>query len=236
MRVIVAVPTLDLTALGELDLFDGVERADLERLSAMLHRSQVAAGAMLMLEEQPAESAYLIASGTVRVFVTQLDGTEVTLSLLGPGDLIGEIALLDSLGRSASVITIEPTSLYWMDRGVFLGCVRTVPVVAHNLMRIMARRLRLMNARVRALAALDVEGRVAYILLGLAREYGAPGPGGDVRIPLRLTQSDLAGLAGASRVRINQVIGSLKRRNIVAVDRRSCITVRQLASLEQYAR
>jgi CRP/FNR family cyclic AMP-dependent transcriptional regulator len=230
------VPTIDLTTLSEHALFRGVERADLERLSPMLHWRQVPAGTMLMLEQQPGESAYFIVDGTVCVFVTQPDGTEVTLSLLGPGDLVGEISLLDSLGRSASVLAIEPTCLYWMDRVTFLTYVHTLPGMAYNLMLIMARRLRVANARVRALASLDVEGRVAQILLGLAREYGTAEPDGMVRIPLRLTQSDLARLVGASRARINQIMGSLKRRNVVAVDRQSHIIVRNAVALEQRTR
>lgn len=227
------VSAIDLTTLRAVALFKDLDPADLERISAMLHWRQVASGAMLLLEDQPGESAYLIVEGTVCVFVTQPDGTEVTIALLGPGDLVGEISLLDSLGHSASAITLEPTGVYWMDRASFLTCLRTMPIMAHNLMLIMARRLRLSNSRVRALASLDVEGRVAHILLGLAREYGLSEPNGLVRIPLRLTQSDLARLVGASRVRINQIMGSLKRRNVVAVDRQSHITLRSVASLEQ---
>jgi CRP/FNR family cyclic AMP-dependent transcriptional regulator len=212
-----------------------LEWADLERLSTVLHRRQVAAGTMLILEQQSGDSAYFIVAGTVSVFMTQPDGTEVTLSLLGPGDLVGELSLLDSLGRSASVLTLEPTYLYWMDRVTFLACLRTMPMMTHNLLLILARRLRVANSRVRALASLDVEGRVADILLGLAREYGTAEPDGIVRIPLRLTQSDLARLVGASRARINQIMGSLKRRDVVAVDRQSHITVRNVAGLERRA-
>jgi CRP/FNR family cyclic AMP-dependent transcriptional regulator len=216
--------TTDPAVLGELALFAGLERADLARLAALLRWRRVAAGVHLMLDEQPGEAAYFIADGTVRVYAVQPTGSAVTLAIVGPGDVVGELSLLDDLGRSASAVTLEPTGVYWMGRSSFLDCLRTVPGMALNLTRILARRLRLADARLRALVSLDVEGRVAYTLLGLAREYGAPGPDGSVHIPLRLTQSDLAELVGASRVRVNQIMGTLTRRHQVEVDRHSRIT------------
>ena len=77
---------------------------------------------------------------------------------------------------------------------------------------------------------------MAHTLLHLAREYGRPGPDGAVQIPLRLTQGDLAELVGASRVRVNQIMGTLKRRNLVVVDRQSRITVLDVPALEQRSR
>jgi CRP/FNR family transcriptional regulator, cyclic AMP receptor protein len=226
----------DLAAIGELALFKSLERADLAPLVEQLRWRTVAAGVSLMLEEQPGEAAYFIVEGTVRVYAAQSDGREVTLAILGPGDVVGEMSLLDQLGRSASAVTLEPTGAYWMDRATFLTCLRTMPGVAYNLALILARRLRLADARLRALASLDVEGRMAHTLLDLAREYGTPGPDGAVQIPLRLTQGDLAELVGASRVRVNQILGTLKRRNHVAVDRQSRITVRDVAALQQRSR
>jgi CRP/FNR family cyclic AMP-dependent transcriptional regulator len=230
------VRATDPAAIAELTLFKGLDQADLARLDDLLRWRQMPAGVTLMLEEQPGEAAYLIAEGTVRIYTSLSDGTEVTLSILGPGDVVGEMSLLDRQGRSASAVTLEPTGLYWLDRATFLACLGTMPRVAYNLALILARRLRLADARMRALASLDVEGRVAHTLLGLAREYGHPGPDGTVEIPLRLTQGDLATLVGASRVRVNQIVGGLKRRAYIAVDRQWRITVRDLAALERRSR
>jgi CRP/FNR family cyclic AMP-dependent transcriptional regulator len=227
------VRTTDPATIGELALFAGLARADLAHLAGLLHWRQLAAGVHLMLEEQPGEAVYCIATGTVRVYALPPTGSAVTLSIVGPGDVVGELSLLDDLGRSASAMTLEPTGAYWMDRGAFLQCLQATPGMALNLARILARRLRLADARLRALTSLDVEGRVAYTLLGLAREYGAPGTDGGMRIPLRLTQSDLAELVGASRVRVNQIMGALTRRHLVTVDRDARITVQDTAALEQ---
>lgn len=87
------------------------------------------------------------------------------------------------------------------------------------------------NAQVEALAALDVFGRVARQLLAFAQEYGEATPDGIIRIPLRLTQSDLASLVGASRVRVNQVLMTFRRQGHLSVDGDSRITVHNVAAL-----
>jgi CRP/FNR family cyclic AMP-dependent transcriptional regulator len=139
--------------------------------------------------------------------------------------VVGEMSLVDSLGRSATAVTMEESTLYWIDRATFWELLRTLPALTYSLVRIMSRRLRLANAQIQALATLDVYGRVARQILAFAQEYGEPAPGGALRIPIRLTQSDLAGLVGASRVRINQVLVAYKRRKWIAVDPHYHITV-----------
>jgi len=84
--------------------------------------------------------------------------------------------------------------------------------------RLLSHRLRFANEQIQALATLDVPGRVARQILALAERYGSPAKGGDVSIPLRLTQSDLGDLVGASRERVNQAIVDFKQRGFLAVD------------------
>jgi CRP/FNR family cyclic AMP-dependent transcriptional regulator len=99
---------------------------------------------------------------------------------------------------------------------------------------LLARRLRLANAQLQAMATLDVHGRVARQLLALADELGEEVTDGGVRIPLRITQSDLAALVGATRVRVNEVLVGFTRRRHVAVDLHHRITIRDRAELEAY--
>jgi CRP/FNR family cyclic AMP-dependent transcriptional regulator len=88
----------------------------------------------------------------------------------------------------------------------------------------------------RSVAAMDVPGRVAAQLLALAREFGEPSPGGGSLIPVPLTQSDLAGMVGTSRVRVNQAIAFLKRRRYLSVGRDHRITVHDADALARRAR
>jgi CRP/FNR family transcriptional regulator, cyclic AMP receptor protein len=169
------------------------------------------------------------------VYVTRPDGTEVVLAALGGAELIGEMSLADSLGRSANVITLEETSFLLMDRETFRASVEELPTMALNLADALSRRLRLTNAHLRSVAAMDVSGRVAAQVLALALEYGEPSSR-NALIPLPLTQSDLAALVGASRVRVNQAIAFFKKRRYLSVGTDRRITVHNADALARRAR
>jgi len=211
-----AVP--DPTLLGELELFQGLAPHELAELNGRLRISTVQAGTHFITAEQPGEVVYVLLEGTVKIYVTQADGREVILAFLGRGDTVGEMSLVDSAGRSANVVTTERARLLWMDRATFQTCVGTLTPLAHNLVRLLSHRLRFANEQIRALCTLNVQGRVARQILAMADRYGSPEAGGEVRIPLRLTQSDLAEIVGASRERVNQVIVDLKQRGVISVD------------------
>jgi CRP/FNR family transcriptional regulator, cyclic AMP receptor protein len=169
------------------------------------------------------------------VHVIRPDGAEVILAVLGPGEVVGEMSMADSLGRSADVVTLQKSVLLWLDRITFGSSLGESPVLARNLAGMLSRRLRLTNAHLLSMATLDVPGRVASQLLALAREYGEETEEG-VRIPVRLTQADLAALVGASRVRVNQALGYFRKHGLVSMDREGHITVRDEVALARRAR
>jgi CRP-like cAMP-binding protein len=222
---------LEVDDLRGIALFDGLTPDQLAMLSQLLHRRAVPGGTTLMLAEEPGEVAYLILSGTVKVYVDQPDGAEVILELHGPGQLVGEMSLLDDVERSASVVALERCNLLWIDRTAFATCLRTMPALAGNVTRLLSRRLRLADARIQALSTLDLYARVARQLLALADVRGVPAAGGAVLIPLRLTQSDLAALVGASRVRVNEVMVAYKRLGYLTVDGDHRMTILDRAAL-----
>lgn len=203
--------------LARLPLFAGIGPDDLRRLNERLGRLNLTTGRQLMSAEQPGEMAYVILSGTLRVVLTDANGEEITLALLGPGEIVGEMALIDDNVRSASVVALEPVSLLWIDRKTFQHVRHAMPQLEDNLIRILARRLRHTNAQYLALATLDVLGRVARQFSILAETYGHHEPRG-IRIELRLTQEHIAHLVAATRVRVNQALGRLKVDGVIDVD------------------
>jgi CRP/FNR family transcriptional regulator, cyclic AMP receptor protein len=229
----------DPNRLGDLELFQGLEADQLVRLNQLLHASSVPAGANFITAEQPGEVVYVLLQGTVKIYVSQSDGREVILAFLGPGDTVGEMSLVDSAGRSANVVTTEPSRLLWLDRASFQSCLRVMAPLANNLVRLLSRRLRFANEQIQALCTLDVPGRVARQILALADRYGQPpageaAAGGPTKIPLRLTQSDLGEVVGASRERVNQAIVDFKQRGLIAVDSDHRIHVLDRAALTRY--
>lgn len=202
--------------LGRLPLFHDLTPEQLAGLQRNLALAHFQTGSTIVTVDQPGEAVYLLLTGTVKVHVDRADGTEVMLAILGPGEVVGEMSAIDRRTRSATIVAMEPTTTLWIDRGTFRDSLISVPVMALNLVTIMSRRLRLANAQIQALAGLDVYGRVARQLLALAEVYGEPAQGAGTLIQLRLTQSDLAALVGASRVRVNQVLASFRQLGYVA--------------------
>jgi CRP/FNR family transcriptional regulator, cyclic AMP receptor protein len=211
--------------LRHVSIFAHLEPQALAVLAGALRKVTAGPNTNLMAVEQPGDRVYFILSGTVKVFVDHADGNEVILALLGPGEMVGEMSLVDNLNRSASVTTLETSTLVWMDRASFWRQLQAIPELMSGMVTMLSRRLRLANTRLQANATLDVEGRVALQLLSLAQELGEQLPGGGIRIPVRLSQNDLAALVGASRVRVNQIIVDYKRRNLIDIDRNLRITV-----------
>ncbi len=222
--------------LAYIELFQGLSSEELARVGERAHRRISPSGTDIITAEQPGEVVYLILSGTVKIHIEQMDGRDVILAILGPGDTVGEMSLVDSAGRSASAVTLEDSVLLWMDSSSFQLCLEEFPQVSRNLVRILAARVRLANELIQALATLDVNGRVARQLLAFADKYGQQNEAGETRIPIRLTQGDIADLVGASRKRVNQAITLFKKQELIGLTEKGRIKVCNQELLANYCR
>lgn len=211
--------------LERIALFEGVSEEELGRLREEVHESTFPAGVQVVSAEQPGEAVYFVLSGKVRVYLEQPDGSVVTLAFLGPGDLFGEMSLVDETLRSASAVTLERSTLLWLGRAAFQRCLRELPPVALNLVRELSARLRKANEQIQALSTLDVAGRVARQLLALADQYGQADEAGHLRIPLPLTQSDIADMVSATRESVNRVMVSLVQEGALRVEPNHDVTL-----------
>lgn len=229
-------PVWDISSLKVFFLFDSIPEADLQKIADLMHWKKFSAGSTIITAEQPGEAVYFILQGTVKIHVEQADGSVVVISILGAGDIVGEMSVLDNSTRSASVVTIEESTLLWMDRNAFTECLKTVPLVTYNLARILTKRLRLANDQIRALATQEVESRIAYHILVFADQYGKVDTNGDILIPIRLTQSDIASLVGASREHTNKVLVSYKERKYISVGQNYHITIHNKHALASRCR
>jgi len=226
------LPTeFNLSDLSRIDLFRNLPHTDLRQLSELLHRKTFSAGKSLMTAEQTGEVVYFILSGAVKIHVEQEDGADVSISILGPGEIIGEMSALDQTNRSASVVTLEETTLLWMDRDTFRHCLAAIPTLACNLACTLSARLRSANEQIQSLAALEVETRIARRILAFAERYGQTLSNGNLLIPIRLTQSDIANLVGASREHTNKILVSYKERGYLSVDQNYHITIQNLSAI-----
>ena len=220
--------------LTDIELFAGLTPTQLDWVAQRVHRRVFEAGRNVMTIEQPGEAVYVILQGTVKIHIEQGE-RDVIVSILGAGDLLGEMSLIDSVGRSASAVTLENSLLLWMDRITFNYMLDNFPPVARNLVKILSARVRLSDQLIQALATLDVNGRVARQLLAFAEKYGLERDSA-TQIRIVLTQSDIADLVGASRKRVNQAMVLFKEQGLIDTDTEGRISIRDRNGLMRFCR
>jgi CRP/FNR family cyclic AMP-dependent transcriptional regulator len=229
-------PQIDSTRnlLADIDLFAGMTPTQLDWVAQHAHRRVFEAGRNVLTIEQPGEAVYVILHGTVKIHVEQ-GGRDVIIAILGAGDLLGEMSLIDSVGRSASAVTLENSLLLWMDKISFSYILDNFTPVARNLVRILSARVRLSDQLIQALATLDVHGRVARQLLAFAEKYGREKEGA-TQIRIVLTQSDIADLVGASRKRVNQTMVLFKEQGLIDTDADGRIAIKDSDGLARFCK
>jgi CRP-like cAMP-binding protein len=167
-------------------------------------------------EDSPGDTLYIIESGQVRIFLLSESGQEISVNIYGPGDVFGEMSLLDGLPRSAGVVAMETTVALTLHREDFLHHLEASPRMSRSILEVLSRRLRYTTRYAESLALLDVYGRVAEKLLELAERYGVEKEG--IEINLRLTQAELASWVGATRESVNKVLGTLRDQRLIDVE------------------
>lgn len=204
--------------VSSLPLFRRMNSGQLQTAQSVLHRKVVPAGQILMTENDPGDLVYVIVSGAVRISIRR-DMADVIVGLRGPGDLLGELSILDGATRSATAITQTPCTLLWASHDDFWDVLWEIKPFAMNLTCHLSQRVRTLTAQVEAMASLSVQGRLARQVMALAEEYGCPTslPSAHhaIEIPFHLTQADLASMIGATRVQVNQVFCQWKRRGFI---------------------
>ena len=175
---------------------------------------------ILINEGDLGDSLYIVLAGKVKVFASNEAGKEVVIDFHGPGEYVGEMSL-DGAPRSASVMTIEPTSCAVVSRANFREFVLAHPEFALNLVERLIHRVRRATENVKSLALSDVYGRLVRLLTGLARDVD-----GQQVVPERLTQQDIAERVGASRDMISRLMKDLVGGGYLSVDERT-ITIRK---------
>jgi CRP/FNR family transcriptional regulator, cyclic AMP receptor protein len=163
----------------------------------------------------PGEGCYVLREGVVKAAVVARDGQERLLAVLGPGALIGELSLIDGQPRSATISALKPSRLLHLPASVFYRLADSNPLVYREALKILARRLRETNESVVAQGTVPVVGRVARAFVMLAEGLGEQRPGGHILIADKITQADIAGMAGVARENASRAINDLLRDGIL---------------------
>ena len=197
--------TVATTVLKSVPMFAAFREDQLRTLAPVVMRRSVPRGSVVMAEGDRIDFLYVVLSGRLKVMMGEADGKEVILSILGPGEIFGEMGLIDDGPRSASVIAIEPCELLSVSKRDFRKCMLQSYDTAMTVMRVLVRRLRAADRKIGSLAMLDVYGRVARLLLDMSEEVN-----GQRVVAKRLPKQDIARMIGASREMVSLVMKDLE--------------------------
>jgi CRP-like cAMP-binding protein len=193
-------------------------------------------GDLICSRGEPAEQWIACARGSVRVCSTTLTGKQITLSYVEPGIWFGDVALFDGDRRTHDAYAHGPTTIVGISRTDFQKVLAQHPELYEALLKLHARRIRLLFGQVEDLNTLPLRARLAKQLGHLLRSYGTPvGTGDDeTRITLQLAQEELAQLLGASRQRVNQELKTMEREGVLRIEPGGLV-VRDRAALQRIA-
>jgi CRP/FNR family transcriptional regulator, cyclic AMP receptor protein len=197
--------TVSPAVLKAVPLFSSLQEEQLRMLTTMVSRRSASRGTTIMAGGDATDSLYIVLSGRLKVMMSDSDGKEVILTILGPGEFFGEMGLIDDEPRSASVVTIEPCELLYIAKRDFKKCIADHHDMAMEVMRSLVRRLREADRKIGSLALLDVYGRVARLLLDMAENVN-----GEKIVTKRLPKQDIAKMIGASREMVSRVMKDLQ--------------------------
>ena len=212
----------NVTYLRQVSIFDCLGDAEIESLAEMTFSRTFDKGQFIILAEESGDTLFIIRSGQVRVSLIHEDGKEFVLSLLGEGEVFGELSLLDNRPRSANVTAVVATELMMLTRADFFRLIERVPQIAVSLLEELSSRLRRTGDQVEGLALFDVHHRVASTLLRMAEDGGQTSPEGFL-IRRRPTHQELANMAGTTRETVTRALKQLQDEGYIRVSGRQIL-------------
>jgi CRP-like cAMP-binding protein len=208
--------------LARAGIFQGLQPKAIETLARQLEPVNFPRGRTVFVEGEPGDTLYIIISGKVKIGRRTTDGRESLITLMGPSDMFGELAIFDPGPRTSTVTTLTDVSAVSMSRAALQSWIAEEPEIAEQLLRVLARRLRRTNDNLSDLIFTDVPGRVAKQLLYLAQRFGSR-EGNALRVNHELTQEEIAQLVGSSRETVNKALADFAQRGWIRVQGKSIL-------------
>jgi len=201
----VMTATVSTAVLKNVPMFASFPDESLRLLATLVTRKSVTRGTTIMVAGDPTDSLYIVISGRLKVMLSDAEGKEVILAILGSGEYFGEMGLIDDAPRSASVVSIESCELLCVAKREFKRCLAENFEMSMAVMRGLVKRLRDADRKINSLALLDVYGRVARLLIDMSEEVD-----GQKVVTKRLPKQDIAKMIGASREMVSRVMKDLQ--------------------------
>jgi CRP-like cAMP-binding protein len=202
-------------ALSRANLFAGLPDSLSAQLFSAAKPVRIEADKVLFIAGDPGDGCYRVEQGLLKVSIISPTGAERILAIVGPGAIVGELSTIDGLPRAASVAAVRDSELSFVSRGAFLAFAEQHPQVYRDLMQLLCTRLRDTDAVVAAGSFLPLKGRVARALLDLAEAFGKDVGGGRILVRQKISQSDVAAMAGIARENVSRILNEWIRVKLI---------------------
>jgi CRP/FNR family cyclic AMP-dependent transcriptional regulator len=203
--------------LRTVPIFSELSEGDIQSLAKVAARRKFQKDTVIFFENEEGDSFFIILEGRIKVTILGDDGREIILSVLGPEDFFGEMALLDNEPRSATAIAVEDSELLSLHRMDFQSVLVENAPITLALIKVLTGRLRRANHQISTLALLDVYGRVARVILDMAREEGKRLKDGRISFR-RATHQEIANRIGTTRETVTRMLKDLERQGLIHVE------------------
>jgi len=218
---------IQVELIKAIPYFSGLSPAELDSLKGLIFETTAERGEFILLESEPADALYFVVSGVVKVFKTSADGREQILQIVRPGESFNDAPVFDGGPNPASAQAMGPVVLYGINNSDMGAILRTHPQVALNVIHVLSQKLRHLVSLVEDLSFKHVTARLAKILL----EYAGDGVGS---AKPRLTQQEMAAMAGTAREMIGRSLKELEVEKIIRLDHHR-IVVTDKEALKKWA-
>ena len=201
---------VSITALRTLPMFETLNNERLEEIARFARLHRVARNTEVVHAGDTTDSIFVVLNGALKVQMCDQEGREVILSLLGPGDMFGEMGAIDDHPRSATVVATKACDLVVIAKEDFKRCLSTNFDVSLYIIRSLIKRLRMADRKIESLALIDVFGRVARLLMDMAETKD-----GRKVVTKHITRQDIARTIGASREMVSRVMRDLQLQGLI---------------------
>jgi CRP/FNR family transcriptional regulator, cyclic AMP receptor protein len=207
------IPVNKLTVLRRHPIFCDLDSKAFEQLGRYAKHATLKRGATIFSKGDPGNSLVAVISGTVKISISSADGRSAILNLIGPGEVFGEVAVLDGQARTADAIANTNCEIFVIDRREFLPFVRSQPALAMKIIELLCTRLRWTSDQVEEVILQDLPGRLASALIRLTERHQTKG-----ERTIAVTQQEISEMVGMTRESINKQLRSWAARNWVRLE------------------
>lgn len=206
--------------LQRFRLLDAMTPSQMQTVLKMTRMLEVKRGQRIYMEGDPSDQLFLLKVGVVKISTAPSDQQETILAFLYPGDIFGELAMIEDSPRDHIATAHEDVVLCAVSRDLMVRMAQETPALGYQITKVMGLRVKRFRTRIEELLYKSAHARVAHTLLDLATDYGIPDSHG-ILVPLRLNQADLGNLVGLARETVNTVLQDFKQRGLVEAGRRN---------------